>query len=79
MNVEEVVKGAVETLAKVNPEINRLERALEETETAIRNYKYALEKRFKFERYHRQVERARCKQESLYLFISGIKEKGEHC
>ena len=44
INVEEVVQGVVETLKKVNPEITRLETALAETETAIKNYKYALEK-----------------------------------
>ena len=44
MEVDRVANRIMESLAKVNPELIRLETALSETEQAIKNYKYALEK-----------------------------------
>lgn len=44
MDVDTIVNKVMKSYSQVNPEIDRLESALQETEQAIKNYKYALEK-----------------------------------
>ena len=44
MNVDLVVEEIMASFNKINPELKRLEEALESTEQAIKNYRYALEK-----------------------------------
>lgn len=44
MDIDYVVDEITKSLAKVNPEINRLKMALEETEQAIKNLNYVIEK-----------------------------------